>query len=135
MIKNHLKIAWRNLKSNRLFSLINLLGLSIGLAITMMLFLFIRNERSFDNMYAEKENIYRLLTEMEEENGMEISATSPPAAAPTAMTEIPEVKYAARTLKNDFGGTASVRVNEQNYTESSFFWVDQELLEILPQFI
>ncbi|MEO9511119.1 MAG: ABC transporter permease [Flavobacteriaceae bacterium] len=130
MIKNYFKIAWRNLKANRLFSVINILGLSLGLTITILLFLFIRHELSFDEMYAEKENIYRLLTDQESDGGREIAATSPAIAAPMAMDEIPEIKYAARMLQNDFGGTASVRANNENFTEKSFFWVDQELLDI-----
>ena len=130
MFKNHLKIAWRSLMTNRLFSVINILGLSLGLAITIVLFLFVRYELSFDSMYAQKENIHRVLIQTEGENGQETWATAPPALAPTAMTDIPDIKLAARMMKNDFGGTASVRANDENFTENSFFWVDGELLDI-----
>ena len=130
MFKNHLKIAWRSLKTNPLFSVINILGLSLGLAITIVLFIFVRHERSFDSMYAQKENIFRVLIHTEGENGQETWASAPPALAPTAMSDIPEVKSAARMLKNDFGGTASVRANDENFTENSFFWVDNELIDI-----
>lgn len=130
MIKNHLKIAWRNLNTNRMFSGINILGLSLGLAITIVLFLFIQHELSFDSMYTEKANIHRVLLHTEGDNGQETYATASPALAPTAMADIPEIKYAARMLKNDFGGTASVRANEENFTEKSFFWVDKELLNV-----
>mgnify|MGYP000220184428 CR=1 FL=1 len=76
MFKNNLKIAWRNLKTNRLFSTINIVGLSIGLAIVMLLFLYISNERSFDLMYSKKDRIHRVLVETEGDFGFDIWAGS-----------------------------------------------------------
>ena len=130
MFKNYLKIAWRNLKVNRLFSAINVLGLSIGLAVTLTLFIFIRHEQSFDDMYSNADNIQRVLLHTDGDNGQEIWATVPPSLGPTMMTDVANVEYAARTLKNDFGGTASLRVLDQNFTEKDLFWVDAELLNI-----
>ena len=130
MFKNYLKIAWRNLKVNRLFSAINVLGLSIGLAMTLTLFIFIRHEQSFDDMYSNADNIQRVLLHTDGDNGQEIWATVPPSLGPTMMTDVANVEYAARTLKNDFGGTASLRVLDQNFTEKDLFWVDAELLNI-----
>ncbi|WP_282178540.1 ABC transporter permease [Maribacter stanieri] len=130
MFKNYLKIAWRNLKVNRLFSAINVLGLSIGLAVTLILFIFIRHEQSFDTMYTNADNIQRVLLHTDGDNGQEIWATVPPSLGPTMMTDVANVEYAARILKNDFGGTASLRVLEQNFTEKDLFWVDAELLNI-----
>ncbi|WP_405412511.1 ABC transporter permease [Maribacter sp. Asnod1-A12] len=130
MFKNYLKIAWRNLVKNRLFSAINVLGLSIGLAVTLILLIFIRHEQSFDNMYSNVDNIQRVLLHTDGDNGREIWATVPPSLGPTMMTDVANVEYAARTLKNDFGGTASLRVLEQNFTEKDLFWVDAELLNI-----
>ena len=130
MFKNHIKIAWRSMKKNRLFSAINILGLTTGLAVTLVLFIFIRHEQSFDTMYANANNIQRVLLHTDGDNGQEIWANSPPSLGPTMMTDIPNVEYAARSLKNDFGGTASLRVLGQNFTEQNLFWVDKELLDI-----
>ncbi|MEP5831036.1 MAG: ABC transporter permease, partial [Maribacter dokdonensis] len=130
MIKNYFKIAWRNLVKNRLFSAINVMGLSIGLAVTLTLFIFIRHEQSFDNMYSNVDNIQRVLLHTDGDNGKEIWATVPPSLGPTMMTDVANVEYAARTLKNDFGGTTSLRVLEQNFTEKDLFWVDAELLNV-----
>ncbi|MEP2237247.1 MAG: ABC transporter permease [Maribacter sp.] len=136
MFRTYLKIAWRNLKVNRLFSVINILGLSIGLAVTLVLFIFIRHEQSFDNFYTHVNNIQRVLLHTDGDNGQETWATVPPSLAPTMMDDVANVEYAARTLKNDFGGTASLRVLEQNFTEKNLFWVDAELLNIFDvQFI
>ena len=130
MFKNQLKIAWRNIVKDKMFSTLNILGLSLGIAITLILFLFIKQEKSFDSMYANKARIARVLVHTNQDNQSEIWANASPAVGPALMTDIPQVEYAARMLKNDFGGTASVRANEANYTEDKLFWVDQELLTI-----
>lgn len=136
MFKNHIKIAWRNLKINRMFSLLNILGLSIGLAITILLFLYVSYEYGFDSMYSQKENIHRILVHSDGDNGKETWVSAPAALAPVLMTDVPEIKYAARMLKNDFGGTASVKVGNRNFIEKNLFWVDNELLKIFqPNFL
>lgn len=61
MIKNYFKIAWRNLMKSKVFSFINILGLTIGITVCMMIFLFIMNEFSFDNFHANGKNIYRVM--------------------------------------------------------------------------
>jgi putative ABC transport system permease protein len=96
MFKNNLKIAWRNLKTNRLFSTINIVGLSIGLAIVMLLFLYISNERSFDTMFSKKERIHRVLVETNGDFGFDLWATAPPVTATALKEEITNVETAAR---------------------------------------
>src|SRR6185436_4237735 len=61
MIKNYFKIAWRNLMKSKVFSLINILGLTIGITVCMMIFLFIMNEFSFDRFHKQGDNIYRVM--------------------------------------------------------------------------
>jgi len=130
MIKSYLKIAWRNLKANRLFTVINIVGLSIGLALTIILFLYISNELSFDNMYPKKSRIHRVLTLMDDDYDNETWATSPPILASALKDQVTNVETAARVYHHNFGQTASLRANNQNHTETRFFWVDKELLTI-----
>ena len=61
MIKNYFKIAWRNLLKSKAFSVINILGLTIGITVCMMIFLFIMNEFSVDNFHTKGKNIYRVM--------------------------------------------------------------------------
>lgn len=130
MITNHIKLAWRNLKSNRMFSVINIVGLSLGLAITILLFMFITYERSYDSYYAHKGDIYRTLVHTGESYGNQIFCTSPAALAPALKSDIPNVKYAARMLKHDFGQTAFVKVDDVNFLEKELYWCDPELFSI-----
>ncbi len=61
MLKNYLIIAWRNLKKSKFFSLINILGLTIGITVCMMIFLFIMNEFNTDKFHKNKDHIYRVM--------------------------------------------------------------------------
>ena len=61
MIKNYFKIAWRNLFRNKAFSLTNLVGLVIGMTCTTLIFLWVRDERTYDKFHANYNNIYKIL--------------------------------------------------------------------------
>src|SRR5687768_4760334 len=63
MLKNYFKIAFRNLIRNRNYTIINIAGLAVGIAVCMMIFIIIQFQISFDNFHAKKDRIYRVLTE------------------------------------------------------------------------
>ncbi|WP_318343825.1 ABC transporter permease [Flagellimonas baculiformis] len=130
MFRNHLKVAWRNLKSNRLFSMINIVGLSMGLTIVILLFLYISHERSFDSSFPKKDRIHRVLLKTNGDFGFETWATAPPVTALAMQEEVTNVESAARLLKHNFGRPASMRISDRNFTETLFYWVDKELLTI-----
>lgn len=129
MFKSYIKIAWRSLKTNRLFSTINILGLSIGLATTLVLFLFILNERNYDSTYANKDKIYRVLLNTTED-GLETWSTAPSIIAPELQANIPEISKTGRILKHDFGGTAFIKVDEEVFAEDKLFWCDASIFEM-----
>ena len=60
MLKNYLLIAFRNLRRNKVFSSINLMGLSIGMASAILILLWIQNEVSFDRFHAKKDRLYKM---------------------------------------------------------------------------
>jgi len=62
MIKNYLKIAWRNLLRNKSYAAINIVGLGIGIAACLLIFLVIRFETSFDNFHQKRDHIYRVVS-------------------------------------------------------------------------
>src|SRR5687767_6477383 len=100
MIKNYLKIAWRNLRKNKVFSAINIIGLAIGMAACIIIMLFVFYERSFDNLHSR--NIYRL-NEVQSFEGMvapQNVALSMFPMGPTLKNEFPEIRNFTRI--NDF---------------------------------
>ncbi len=58
--RNYFKVSWRNLAKNKVFSAINIISLSIGITACLIIFLFIRDELSFDNFHSKRDRIYRL---------------------------------------------------------------------------
>ncbi|MGH7453310.1 MAG: ABC transporter permease, partial [bacterium] len=60
MLKNYLKIAWRNLLRQKLYAFINIIGLAIGLAFCALIFLYVRDEHTFDRFHEQRDQIYRV---------------------------------------------------------------------------
>jgi len=60
MIKNYLLLSWKHLRKQKLFSFINILGLTIGITCCLMIFLYILNECSYDNFHSKGKDIYRV---------------------------------------------------------------------------
>ena len=129
MLKYYLKIAWRNFTSNKLFSFLNLIGLSVAVAICIPLFLFVSKQYSFDHMYKNRDQIYRvnLLTHGDKK---ETWGNVPNAVGPAIMKDIPEVSEAARVFQNGFGTPTSLRVGHENFKEDRLFWADGSLFKI-----
>jgi putative ABC transport system permease protein len=63
MFRNYLKVALRNLSKRKGYSIINILGLAIGMAVCLLIVLFIQSELSYDNWQAKGDNIYRVVLE------------------------------------------------------------------------
>src|SRR5476651_1976693 len=60
MLKNYLKTAWRNLLKNKFYSIINIAGLTAGLAIGILILLWVQDELSFDNFHKKSPDIYKM---------------------------------------------------------------------------
>jgi len=123
MIKNYFKTAWRNLMKNKIFSLINILGLTIGITVCMMIFLFIMNEFSVDKFHEKGKNIYRVMRSYD--------ATKEPVPylsgpyAPALLNDFAaDIQKAVRVMpSNDLFvvGTRSFNEKKVYITDSDFF--------------
>jgi putative ABC transport system permease protein len=96
MIKNYLKIAWRNIWKNKVFSAINIIGLSVGMAACIVIMLFVTYEKSFDNFHTK--NIYRLneVQTIGAQGATQKVALSMFPMGPTLKQEFPEIKNFTR---------------------------------------
>ena len=123
MLKNYLKIAFRNLWKQKLFSGINILGMAAAIACSLLLFLTAFHEFSYDRFHKNGSQIYRVYQEEYRTSGLQISSNMPAPMQPAIMEEIPELAGAARWL----GGGASVEHNGEihrvgiRFTDPSFF--------------
>ena len=123
MIKNYLKIAWRNLMKNKVFSFINILGLTIGITVCMMIFLFIMNEFSFDKFHKQGKNIYRVMRGYDASKEPCALLSGPYATA--LLNDFPgEIKKAVRVMpSNDLISFGNTSFNEKKVylADADFF--------------
>ncbi|UBM57294.1 ABC transporter permease [Marinilongibacter aquaticus] len=99
MLRNYLKIAWRSLLKNKGFSFINIGGLAVGMAVAMMISLWINYEFSFGNEHENKDQIFNVVTNgIDSNTGNKFTTQSTPMPLYTELKkEIPEIKHAAIT--------------------------------------
>jgi len=98
MLKNYFKIGWRNLKRNRIYTIINLLGLSIAVAWSVLVFCFVRDEFTFDRFH---EDIDRLALIGTTDRQYNYSFTPHAPLGPALVTDSPEIVEAARVVDKD----------------------------------
>lgn len=124
MIQNYLKLALRNLLHNKVFSAVNIVGLSIGVAVCLLVLNFIQFQRSYDNFQEHADRIFRVpMTVQEKGGGLQTFAFTYPAVGPHLKRDFPEVEDMVRL--RFFGGLAKRgEVTEQVggcFADASFF--------------
>jgi predicted permease len=95
MLKNYLKTAWRSLVRNKAFSLINITGLSIGIAASLLLFIVVQYEMSYDKFQPNFDRIYRVVTQDKFEKELTRNAGIPIPALEALRAEMPQIKFGA----------------------------------------
>lgn len=121
MIGNYFKVAARNIQKRKLYSFINAVGLSIGIAFCILIFLFIRDEQSFDQFHANKNRIYRIEEKtynyrnpnLEEKDRFNRSAYLQLGLLQALKDELPEIEHATRFN----GGHGIVHYSDKVFTE------------------
>ncbi|MCE7990507.1 MAG: FtsX-like permease family protein [Roseivirga sp.] len=96
MLRNYLKVALRNIRKNKLYASLNILGLGIGLASFFVIYLFLQNERSYDTFHPKADRIYRVLQEQTDGVQTQVAAGLNAALAPAAAERIPEIEAFSR---------------------------------------
>ncbi|CAL1519839.1 ABC transporter permease [Chitinophaga sp. MM2321] len=122
MFKNYFKIAFRNLVRHKLFTGLNIFGLAIGMASSILIFLWVQDELSYDKFNVHANNIYRLTTRLSDIN----AAVVPIPMAVTMKAEIPVIKNATRlsTLHS------IVTIGNTKYDEKNIFYADTNFLQM-----
>jgi ABC-type antimicrobial peptide transport system permease subunit len=97
MIKNYLKVAWRNLRKNSLYSIINIGGLAIGMTVSFILLIFVYNESSFDKFNKNTDRLYRVLRNQPSNGELMTNSATPIPLGPAMIKDFPEIDKVART--------------------------------------
>ncbi len=125
MLRNYIKTAFRSLMRHKVYSLVNITGLAVGLAACLLLGLWVTDELSFDKYHEKAGRIYRVIQEYRGENGAGASAFTPAVLAPTWKEEFPGIE---KTVRIKISGT-QILVGTRRLAQE-VCWADPEILEI-----
>ena len=132
MFKNYLKTALRNLKRNRAYAVINILGMAVGIAACLLIFLVVQFETSFDKFHANTDQIYRVGTEFHNQDGVSYSEGIAFPTAPALRLDFPEIKKVARIYESggDEVTLPPAATGEVKKFKEDFFFAEPEFFSM-----
>lgn len=131
MIRNYFKTAFRNLLRNKSYTAINIVGLAVGIAACLLIFLVIQFETSFDDFHNNKDRIYRVASEFKRPEGTFYSRGSAFPVAQGLRMDYPQLENVAR-INSAQGDQITIMSDKSDATEKKF--LDNGLFFAEPQF-
>ncbi|SIN74310.1 ABC transporter permease [Chitinophaga niabensis] len=128
MLRNHLKIAYRNIWKDRVYSAINITGLALATAIFLLIIHYVRFEHSYEDIHTKADNIYRVTLDIY--NGAEYVTTdceTYPVLGPTMLKDMPEVKNYARI---EHVGNTEVKSGEKGFIVDKVYAADSQYFSL-----
>lgn len=132
MIRSYFKIAFRNLAKNRIFSVVNIVGLAIGTTCCLYIMMYVMDQYSYDKQHDQAASIYRVNSEFVIQGTKSNIATSSPPIAPTMKNDFAEVAQFTRVVPTDkFGVTQHLlRYQEKSLYEKDAVYVDSTFFDV-----
>ncbi|SEW37974.1 ABC transporter permease [Chitinophaga arvensicola] len=121
MFRNYLKIAWRHLLKNRRFTLLNLIGLSTGLAGTLLICLWVYDEGSFDHFHKNDRHLFQVMENVPHEKGITTSPETPALLAATLKANMPEVAAATVSTPPSWFPKIALTAGDKNSKAAGIF--------------
>src|ERR1700709_2152649 len=128
MLRNYIKTAWRNLLKNKFYSLINIAGLTAGLAIGILILLWVQDELSFDSFHKQTANIYRIELFGGTGSSRQIYTVDVAPIGPLAKKQLPAVKDQVRITWN--GDYSLFKYKEKVFGDLAVVYADPSLFSI-----
>ncbi len=129
MFKSYLKIALRNILKYKAYSLINILGLAVGMASCILILLYVHDELSYDKYHEKADQIYRVTREWFNSDGssnLHLGHVAPPIG-PLLKNDFPDLQHVVRMAS---GGRPLVRYQDKIFQEERFYFADPEIFEV-----
>ncbi|MDX2068330.1 MAG: ABC transporter permease, partial [Haliscomenobacter sp.] len=126
MLKNYWTVAWRNLWRNKTYSSLNILGLSVGMAVAVLIMLWVVDELTFDRFHTKIDRIFRLHQHQRYDGQMFTFYSMPPVLALNLKENFPEIK---RVIRTNWGDEAMLSVGEKRFYEQGLA-VDTTFFEV-----
>jgi putative ABC transport system permease protein len=127
MFKNYLISAWRNMTRSKLYTLINIFCLSVGITGAILIILFINHELSYDTHHEKHERIFRLDGKYQIGGQQSLLAITPFPLGPALKLEFSQVEKYTRVFRQE---NVLVRINEREFLENDFAMVDTTIFEV-----
>ncbi len=126
MFRNYLKTAFRNLQRNKIYSFINVIGLSLGLACSMLIILYVKDEISYDRFHQNVQNIHRVVSQVYNKDGSKKGKDSNSGyfQGPQFTAAVPEIRVlcaGAKRLCKDIKTGTEIHSQDILKVDSSFF--------------
>ena len=129
MLKNYLLIALRTMKKSKYYSGINIVGLALGIACSLLIYMYVAEELSFDNYHADVKQVYRVYEEISSPTAVKTYASVAFPVAPTLLKDYPQVEYAARLYTHI--STRLIKYNDKTFYEPKFIYGEEDIFKIL----
>ena len=126
MLKNYIKIAFRNLKKSKGYSFINVAGLAIGMACCLLIVLYIQDELSYDTFHLNADRIFRVVASSSEDS-VPTNANGIFGTGPALKKDFPEVEDFVRIRKMGQGKKIYVGYGDRKFYEEWFFFADPNI--------
>ena len=128
MIQHYIKTTWRNLMKNRVFSIINILGLGMGVGVCLLIFLFVHNEFSADGFHEHKKEIYQVVRYAKLEGKQSSVAYLSGLYGPALKTDFPaSIEKMVRVMPNN---SLVSYGQDKSFNEKKILAVDPSFLQI-----
>ncbi len=130
MFKSYLKIALRNIRRQKAFSIINITGLAIGMACCILILLWVQDELDYDTFHSEENRIYRLIKQDPDAKGITGGSTLPYALVPLLKNEFPEIDTFTRYQDRTWMESSTFTTGDKKFYETGLFYADPSFFEI-----
>ncbi|HEV8508430.1 MAG TPA: ABC transporter permease, partial [Chitinophagaceae bacterium] len=127
MIRNYFKVAWRNLLKNKAFSFINIMGLSIGIAVCFIIMLYVQDELSYDRFNVKAGRIYRIAFKARINGGKINESNVMPPVAAALQRDYPEVEEVTRINE---GGKPKITYKDKSFKDDRVGLVDSNFFSV-----
>jgi putative ABC transport system permease protein len=127
MIKNYLRTAWRNMKRQKGYSVINIAGLALGLASAILIVFYIQHETGYDRFHENAERIFRVVVDATLNQNRVVVPAAQPGLGPTLAKDFPEVAASVRVLPLS---KTLVKGDDRGFYEAGLLYADDSVFDV-----
>jgi putative ABC transport system permease protein len=130
MLKNYLKIAYRNLLNQKIYSFINIAGLAIGITCFILIYMFVQDELSYHKFNSKYDRIYRIIEKVNSDGQGEESTSQPIPVGPTLLNDYPQYIKSFVRFFNYQQPNFALQVGDRKFNETRVFFADSTLFNV-----